>query len=330
MFDRTRWLTIARNTFLESIRQPIYLVVLVLGILMLLMAPPLSGFTLGSASNKLLMDMGLSAMLLSGVVLAAFTATGVLSEEIERQTALTVISKPISRPAFAVGKYLGVLAALALAYWIWSIIFLLEVRHTPVLAERHAYDLPVLIFGFGALLVALGLSLWGNFFYRWVFPSTFVRMLAVALTVAYALVVMVSKDWRLQNPLLDRSLDPAVLTAVLFVFEALMIFCAIALACSTRLRQVMTLVICLAVFLVGVANQSIFQPYASEHWAARAAYSILPNIQFHWIAGGLTKGIALSPAELFTLVGTVTAYTLLYTLAVLLLAIALFQTREAS
>ncbi|MFQ5655144.1 MAG: ABC transporter permease, partial [Planctomycetota bacterium] len=79
---------VARNTFTESIRQPIFLVLLLLGIGLLAINPALSAYTLGD-DNKLLLDLGLSTLLLAGMFLAAFTSTGVLSDEIERRTVLT-------------------------------------------------------------------------------------------------------------------------------------------------------------------------------------------------------------------------------------------------
>ena len=107
-------LTIARNTFLESIRQPIFSVLLLVGTLALILNPMISAYTLDD-DNKQLIDMGLSTLFVCGLLLSAFTATSVLSQELENKTVLTVISKPISRPLFVVGKYVGVSAALFVA-----------------------------------------------------------------------------------------------------------------------------------------------------------------------------------------------------------------------
>ena len=98
--------TIARNGFLESIRQPIYIVVLLGGILAMVLNVNLAAFSLGQ-DDKLLVDLGLSTLFITGLLLAAFTATSVLSKEIENKTVLTVVSKPVARPTLIVGKYLG-------------------------------------------------------------------------------------------------------------------------------------------------------------------------------------------------------------------------------
>ena len=77
--------TIARNTFTESIRQPIFAVVLLVAGLALSLNPSLSAYTLED-DNKLLIDMGLSTLFLAGLALTAFTATSVLSNEIQQRT----------------------------------------------------------------------------------------------------------------------------------------------------------------------------------------------------------------------------------------------------
>ena len=72
--------SIAWNTFLETIRQPIYGVILLATSLMLVMNLGLAMFTLED-DNKLLYVLGLSTLLLSGLFLSAFSASGVLSRE---------------------------------------------------------------------------------------------------------------------------------------------------------------------------------------------------------------------------------------------------------
>ncbi|MFQ5495005.1 MAG: ABC transporter permease, partial [Phycisphaerae bacterium] len=88
-----RMLTVAWATFIETIRQPIYGVILLATAILMVLNVSLAAFTLGD-DNKLLLDIGLSTLLLSGLFLSAFSAAGVLGREIENKTVLTVISKP--------------------------------------------------------------------------------------------------------------------------------------------------------------------------------------------------------------------------------------------
>ena len=144
--------TIARNAFLESIRQPIHAVLICAALLALVLNVNLAGYTLED-DNKLLVDLGLSTLFLSGLLMAAFTATSVLSREIENKTVLTVVSKPVPRPQVVVGKFLGVAAAIATAYWLLAAVFLLTVRHRvqSSVREEDIFDPPVVTFGLLAI-----------------------------------------------------------------------------------------------------------------------------------------------------------------------------------
>src|SRR5690606_37827567 len=115
-------LTIARNTFVEAIRQPIVLVLVVLCGIFQWFNTWTAGYSMGestsgevSADNKLMLDIGLATVFGCGTLLAAFVATSVISREIEARTILTVVSKPIGRPAVVLGKFLGVVGCIVLA-----------------------------------------------------------------------------------------------------------------------------------------------------------------------------------------------------------------------
>ncbi|MGQ0626673.1 MAG: hypothetical protein ACT4PL_01070, partial [Phycisphaerales bacterium] len=106
--------TIARTTFLESVRQPVYgLLIALCGLFQVINTSSL-GYSLGygdssevSGDNKLLLDVGLATILFCGTLLAGFVATAALSREIENKTVLTVVSKPVPRPVVVIGKYIG-------------------------------------------------------------------------------------------------------------------------------------------------------------------------------------------------------------------------------
>jgi ABC-type transport system involved in multi-copper enzyme maturation permease subunit len=330
--------TICRNTFTESLRQPIFVIMLMLVSLALVLNVSLSAYTM-SDDNKLLYEMGLSTVLLGGVFLAALTATGVLSREIDNKTVLTVISKPIGRPVFVLGKYLGVTGAILLAGFAWSIVYLLTVRHKVMAGAGDQLDMPVIVFGCGATLVAIVVAVWGNYFYRWNFASVFATVWPIALAVAYLLVLIIDKDWNFQPITAEFRTDASTVTnygeeaknlaqimiALVLVLEGLAIISAIAVACSTRLGQVMTLVICTGVFILGLFSDSLFGRFADTYWAATLAYAVPPNLQLLWMTD-----VLVMPNKVITVgyVWMVSAYSLLYVLAMLCLAVALFQTRE--
>jgi ABC-type transport system involved in multi-copper enzyme maturation permease subunit len=61
----------------------------------------------GGQERKIIVDLGLSAMLLFGVFIAIFVGVGLVYKEIERRTIYAIFSKPVGRGEFLIGKYLG-------------------------------------------------------------------------------------------------------------------------------------------------------------------------------------------------------------------------------
>ena len=97
---------IARNAFREAVRDRV-LYNLVLFVLLLTGASVFIGELSGGQERKVIVDLGLSAMLLFGVFIAIFVGVGLVYKEIERRTIYAVFSKPVGRGEFLVGKYLG-------------------------------------------------------------------------------------------------------------------------------------------------------------------------------------------------------------------------------
>jgi ABC-type transport system involved in multi-copper enzyme maturation permease subunit len=97
---------IARNAFREAVRDRV-LYNLVLFVLLLTVAAIFVGELSGGQERKIIVDLGLSAMLLFGVFIAIFVGVGLVYKEIERRTIYAIFSKPVGRGEFLVGKYLG-------------------------------------------------------------------------------------------------------------------------------------------------------------------------------------------------------------------------------
>jgi ABC-type transport system involved in multi-copper enzyme maturation permease subunit len=64
-------------------------------------------------SDRILQDVGFGAMRLFGVAIALFVGVGLIHKEVDRRTVYTILSKPLSRAEFLLGKFAG----LALAVW---------------------------------------------------------------------------------------------------------------------------------------------------------------------------------------------------------------------
>jgi len=85
-----------------------------------------AGFAFGEES-KLVRDAGLTSITIAGLLLAIFLSSSVVASEIEKRTALTVLCKPVGRFHFILGKYLGIILAIFVAYVILAAMLLITV-----------------------------------------------------------------------------------------------------------------------------------------------------------------------------------------------------------
>lgn len=264
-------LTITRNTFVESIRQPIFLILILASGLLQVVNLLLSAYSMGyteadlevSGDDKLLLDMGLATVLGVATLLAAFIATSVLSREIENKTALTVIAKPVGRPLFIIGKFLGASGAVLLATAIMLIFFLFTIRHEVMSTARDTIDAPVVVFTSLALLLSIGLASWTNYFYGWVFPSTATLILFPAILIAYLVTLSINKEWVFVGP--EEYFKPQIFMAAICIALALLVLNAVAIAASTRLGQVMTIVVCAGAFMLGLLSNYLLGRFAFQN-----------------------------------------------------------------
>ena len=101
-----RVFAIARNAFREAVRDRV-LYNLVVFVLLLIAGAIFLGEISAGQEAKIIVDLGLSAILLFGVFIAIFVGVGLVYKEIERRTLYAILSKPIGRGEFLLGKYLG-------------------------------------------------------------------------------------------------------------------------------------------------------------------------------------------------------------------------------
>lgn len=320
-----RLYTIALNTFVETLRQPIYGVILLATAILLVLNVSLAGFTLEN-DDKLLLDLGLSTLLLSGLFLSAFSAAGVLSREIENKTVLTVISKPVGRPTFVLGKFVGLIAALSLAFYLSTLVFVLCIRHGVLQNSSDPWDAPVLLLGCGAIILPLVVAGFCNYFYGKDFPTLFLSILTPTLTLAVLVVANFDEHFDV-IPFGSNFVGGQVIIAAYLVLLCVGVTAAVALAASTRFGQLMTLVICTGFLALGMISDNAFGQHAKTSTAAALMYHLVPNIGPFWVIDGLQAGTYKTIIPL-SYVGYMTAYAALLTTAILGIGIAAFQKRE--
>jgi hypothetical protein len=292
---------IAINAFMELVRQPVFLLLFTLSPLICVGLALFDYFGFGGTSTgpvnfdiKMVKDGALTVTLFAGLAAAVLCATSSVSREIETGTALAVLSKPVGRLHFLLGKYLGIIAALSVGAYLNLIGVLLASR---MASDAYAqYDIvgTITFLIFIALAYLAGALV--NYFLHKPFVPITVGYLTIALTVGFFVICAQDKTtayywyetftsgevsqagikarfwdiWTftdtggmrgeevLQKLDKDKNMweyvDFGMIQLTLLILFALWILAAVAVACSTRFSWMPTMTICTGIFLVGMMS----------------------------------------------------------------------------
>lgn len=256
-------ITVSRTTFVEAVRQPVLLLMVLGSGALQVFNTWNTGFAMGQeetsevvGDNKLLLDIGLATIFVFGALLAGFLATAVMSREIENKTVLTIISKPVSRWVLVLGKFFGVAAAIFAGMVVMLMFLLFAIRHGVMSTASDELDAPVLLFALGSVALSTLFSAWCNYFYNWNFSQTAMLLLVPLSVVGYICVLFIGKEWKVQT--LGTDLKPQILIACMCLMMAVLVLVSVAVAVSTRLGQVMTIVVCFGIFLLSLFSNYLF------------------------------------------------------------------------
>jgi ABC-type transport system involved in multi-copper enzyme maturation permease subunit len=97
---------IATNTFREAVRDRVLYNLIAFAVLMSAAAVLVGQVSIG-IERLVVINLGLTAVSLFGIVIAIFIGIGLVSKEIEKRTLYTVLSRPVRRWEFIAGKFFG-------------------------------------------------------------------------------------------------------------------------------------------------------------------------------------------------------------------------------
>ena len=147
---------IALNTFRESIRDKILYNIGFLAVAMTLFSIVLGEWSVFDRAY-VIKSTTLSVMSLSGLLISIFVGISLVQKEIQRRTVLTLLSKPISRAAFIVGKYFGLLAVVAVHLTLLTCIYYIMLLLTGSDPTLNLLTAIYLIFCEMAVVIAVAL-----------------------------------------------------------------------------------------------------------------------------------------------------------------------------
>lgn len=131
---------IAFNTFKEAVRNKVFYLLIVVGILFALSSYIISLLTIGD-KVKVLKDVGLASINFFCVLIAIFTGINLVFKEIDKKTIYNIVSKPISRSNFILGKFFGLSLTLLVALLSMAFIFFAF-----LLISTGEFDIKILLY----------------------------------------------------------------------------------------------------------------------------------------------------------------------------------------
>jgi len=313
--------TIAKNTFIETLRQPVYAIIIVAALILLFISPSLTMYTM-SDDNKLLREIGLSTLFLTSLFISIFSASGAVAKEMENKTILTVLTKPVQRPIFIIAKFFGVASAVILAHYICTIAMLMVIRHGVLQTVNDPHDWTVIATAGIIVAAVLLLSAFFNYAYGWKFSSTAIVLTGIFATLGIVFLIFIDINWQF-NPK-DNGINAVDIYGSVLLLLAAIIMVALAVALSARFNIVVTLSCCIGIFLLGLVSDYAFGRFADTQLWAKIGKYLVPNLQIFWISDAIYEGSQI-PVKYIVITAS---YALCYTTAILALAIALFQRRQ--
>ncbi len=305
---------VARNTFRESLREPIFHILLSVAMALIGIFPTLALYVFRE-QTKLVIDSAMSTTLVLGLVAAVLCAGNTVHGEVARGTASLVLSKPVGKSTFLLAKIGGIVAALTLFVTACACASILAVR---MAKDQFELDYLIMSLFYGALILAQAWGAARNFFSRKSFPES----ASMAMVVFVAALLGLSRFISVENAIPPFPYE--MIPVLILLFFAVWMMGAITVALSTRLSLVPNLCISAAIFMAGLISDYLF---GGAEWPSIKAllYALIPNWQFFWLADALTGNRRVP----WSYVGWCAIYAATYMAICAICAIGMFSGKEA-
>ena len=117
-----RIIEIAKNVFLEAIRDRILYIIGLFTVLMVAAVRLIPELSVGT-EDKIILDFGLAVINILGLIVTVFVGTGLVNKEIEKRTVYILVAKPLSRSELIIGKHIGLSGVLAVLLMAMTVIY---------------------------------------------------------------------------------------------------------------------------------------------------------------------------------------------------------------
>lgn len=313
---------VASAAFRESCRQPMFWLITLGANTVIWISVAVPYFTFGD-DYKMMKQIGFDIVMLAAVLFGVLAASTSISEEIEGRTAVTLMSKPVNRRQFLIGKYLGILmACLIMALLLsWSLTYALRAMRE----FDQINNAPDPVDPLGTPTEKL------------VDPMTFEAQRTMVPPFEKAVPGGPGR-YMARGAGLWFSDTLAHSFGVLLGFGRVMILVAIASALATRLTFVVNIMMCLVIYFLGHLAPVVVQATQQAKgggvgvdligFLGRLFDVLLPSLESFNMSRAIIRENELPLWEFGGYVLTVFGYSLIYTIIALLVGLLLFEDRD--
>ena len=313
---------VAYAAYREACRQPMFWIITVVAIIGTWLAVALPYFTFGD-DYKMMKQIGFDIVMLAAVLFGVLASSISISEEIEGRTAVTLMSKPVNRRQFLIGKFLGItLACLVMTLLVsWNLNYSLRAMREfdPINNNPDPADLAAATAD------------------KVVDPMTIQAQKSVVPIFEKPVPSLPGKAIARGTGMWFSDTVAHGLGAMLG-FGQVMILTAIASALATRLAFVVNLVVCLMIYFLGHLAPVVVQVTESSPgggvgvglvgFLGKLFDVLLPALEFFNMGPAIIREAPLDLWRFGLYVLTVFGYSLLYTGIALLVGLLLFEDRD--
>jgi ABC-type transport system involved in multi-copper enzyme maturation permease subunit len=319
-------IAIALNTFKEAVRNKVLYFLLIFALLIMGFSAVISDLSIASP-EKLIKDLGLASIDFFGFLIAVFVGVYLVYNELDRKTIYTIVSKPIDRTQFLLGKFFGLLFTIYVNIAIMSFFFF------AVLYYRQATTYEVM----------------SKAVYNETSPGHYVQVMSTSVYYIKAIAMALGKAAAtLFGYGLHSGITAGLLNVILMSALGLAIITAFAIFYSTFSTPTLSAVFTSLTFVIGSLCEDIVRyaeklaqksggyaqlvgPEKFKYWFAIISVHLVPNLSYF---DRRTEAVYGAPDIAAPMTGPplldwqTVVYGICYTAAVLALASLIFRRRN--
>ncbi|MCC5874781.1 MAG: ABC transporter permease [Candidatus Sumerlaeia bacterium] len=313
-------LSIAINTFKEAVRNRVLYVLLFFSVLIMFGAWVASTLSIDDES-KIVRDLGIGAINVISLLIAVFVGIGLVYNDLDKKTIYTIVSKPITRWQFLLGKYLGLMLTIAVNVifmtWIFASVLHFRSFVSPEIMNRAVFVM----------------TDEGSFAYRGTVYHLFYYIISLFQALFLGLFHILSLGF--DGSLITKGLFTA---SVLTILE-MSIITAFAVLFSSFSSPTLSAFLTVIVFIIGRLNQDLYlfadtmvrraggldalsTGQVVAYWFSVASSYICPNLAIFDRRRELSEfeSVWIGPLDF--------AYAIVYTTLIIFIAIVVFNRRN--